>query len=64
MQIADSTKSTIKRCQHGVYNPNGTPNGTDNDVCSLCTPLTIPEGYRYVYARNESGAFRKIEDLL
>ena len=62
MQIADPTKSKINRCRHGVYSPHGVSGGADNDVCSLCTPLTVPADFKYVYARNEVGKFVKLEE--
>jgi hypothetical protein len=63
MQIADPTKSTINRCAHGCYSPWGKSGGTDNTLCSCCNPVEIPYGHRYIYARDDNGAFKKIEDL-
>jgi hypothetical protein len=59
MQISDPTKSNIPRCRHSVYAPHGTP----NTLCSCCHPVDIPRGHRFVYARDDNGTFKKIEDL-
>ena len=39
----DSLKGSLPRCAHRVYSPHGTPGGTDNDVCSVCTPIKLLE---------------------
>jgi hypothetical protein len=63
MQIADPTKSLLKRCKHHVFNPHGTPGGIDNDCCSLCRPLTVPADFKFVYIRrSEDGKFVKLEE--
>jgi hypothetical protein len=58
--MTDPTKSSIPRCAHRVYSPHGTPGGTDNDVCSICTPIVVPQDYKHVIVRNKDDKFENV----
>jgi hypothetical protein len=58
--MTDPTKSSIPRCLHGCYSPHGTPGGTDNDACSCCTPIVVPQDYKHVIVRNKDGKLENV----
>jgi hypothetical protein len=39
----DLLSGSLPRCAHSVYSPDRTPGGTNNDVCSICTPIHLGE---------------------
>ena len=53
----------MKRCAHGVFQPDDIEKGQPNRVCSVCTPeiLTMESNAKHIIARNREGD--RFEDL-
>jgi hypothetical protein len=57
--MTDPTKSSIYRCEHGVYFPDK-PTHLKNHACSICTPILIGEKAKTVLIRDEKGRWQNI----
>jgi hypothetical protein len=64
MRVENPTKSSVPRCQHGVYDGAKAMNPGLNKPkvgCSLCVPIVVDlKRAKYVIAQNEDGGWKDI----